>query len=72
MKKRITVVALFATVALSSCSLFRHIDGPQAGKPDNWHEIHKGDQRYIAFLTGFTMAFILGFLGTQTNVLIKR
>lgn len=72
MKKRITVVALFATVALSSCSLFRHVEGPQAGKPENWHDVHRGDQRFIAILAGFTVAFIVGFIGSQTDLMIKR
>ena len=72
MKKHTLTIALLATLTMSSCSMFRHIEGPGHGKPEHWHEVARKDQRYIAFLTGFTMAFILGFLGTQTNVLIKR
>lgn len=72
MKKRTLTVALFATIALSSCSMFRHIDGKDAGKPENWHDVHRGDQRFIAILTGFTVAFIIGFLGSQTDLMIKR
>ena len=72
MKKRTLTVALFATIALSSCSLVRHVDGKSAGKPEHWHEIHKGDQRFLSFLAGFTFAFIVGFFGSQTDLMIKR
>ena len=72
MKKRTLTVALIATIALSSCSLVRHVDGKSAGKPVNWHDVHDGDKRFIAILTGFTVAFIIGFIGSQTDLMIKR
>ena len=72
MKKHTLTIALLATMTMSSCSLFRHIEGPQAGKPQNWHDVHRGDQRFIAILTGFTVAFIIGFIGSQTDLMIKR
>ena len=66
MKKHTLTLALFATLTFSSCSLFRHIEGPQAGRPENWHDVHRGDQRFIAILTGFMTAFVIGFFATQT------
>jgi hypothetical protein len=71
MKKHTLTIALFLTMALSSCSMFRHIDGKDAGKPQTWHDVHRGDQRFIAILTGFMTAFVIGFFATQTQW-IKR
>jgi hypothetical protein len=66
MKKHTLTIALLLTMALSSCSMFRHIEGPGHGKPENWHDVHRGDQRFIAILTGFMTAFVIGFFATQT------
>ena len=65
MKKKALTLALISTLFMS-CSMFRHIDGKDAGRPENWHDVHRGDQRFIAILTGFMTAFVVGFFATQT------